>query len=120
MSLHREGAIVQSSFKNIIRKPFEWHLFTLGAFVIGLFYLQIVITPAMFMALLGFSTFDFLAYDIAMNVVIVCSVIGIILGILWAERIRKTLGIVTFMAYLLSTPEIDGWRDSSGSKITQK
>lgn len=115
-----KGVHVQSQLKNIIRKPFEWHLFALGAFVIGLFYLQIVVTPAILMTFLGFSTFSFLAYDTALIVVIVSSLIGLVLGILWAERIRRTLGIVTFTAYLLSTPEIDGWRDASGSKIKQK
>ncbi|WDE10642.1 hypothetical protein [Thalassomonas haliotis] len=109
-----------STLKNIIVKPLEWHLAFLGVFVISLFYLQIVSAPTFFMALIGISAFNYLEYDTALNVVYGCSFIGLVLGVLWAERIRRTLGIVTFTAYLLSTPEIDGWRDSAGNKIQRK
>ncbi|QBG34636.1 hypothetical protein [Litorilituus sediminis] len=56
----------------------------------------------------------------ALYVVYGCGFIGVIVGFIWAERIRKTLGIVTFTAYLLSTPEIDGWRDISGNRVKRK
>ena len=106
--------------KRIITKPFEWHLYLLGGFVICLFYLQIVITPMFFVGLLGSISLNYLAVDSALIVIYGCTFIGLILGVLWAERIRKTLGIVTFHAYLLSTPEIDGWRDSSGNRICKR
>jgi len=111
---------VRSTLKNIIIKPLEWHLLFLGFFVVTLFYLQIVITPTILMALIGLIAFNFIEYDTALNIVYGCSFIGAILGVLWAERIRKTLGIVTFTAYLLSTPEIDGWRDTSGNRVKRK
>ena len=72
------------------------------------------------MAFIGLTAFNFIKYDMAMNIVYGFSFIGAILGVLWAERIRKKLGIVTFTAYLLSTPEIDGWRDTSGNRIKRK
>jgi hypothetical protein len=37
--------------------------------------------------------------------------LGFIAGLIWAERIRRTIGILTFHSYLLSTPEIEGWRN---------
>jgi len=106
--------------KSIIQKPFEWHLYLLGGFVICLFYLQIVITPMVLVGFLGTISFNYLEYESALIVIIICALLGLILGFIWAERIRKTLGIVTFHAYLLSTPEIDGWRDPSGKKLSKR
>ena len=106
--------------KRIITKPLEWHLYFLGGFVICLFYLQIVVTPIVFIGLLGTISLNFLEYDSAFIIICGCIFIGLVLGILWAERIRKTLGIVTFHAYLLSTPEIDGWRDGRGNRVSKR
>ncbi len=72
------------------------------------------------MTLIGFSAFYFLEQGIAIKVVCCSAFFGLVLGVLWAERIRRTMGIITFTAYLLSTPEIDGWRDATGKKIQRK
>lgn len=108
-----------NTIQKIIAKPMEWHLIFLGFFVVSLFYMQIVITPTILVGLMGITAFNFLEYNSAINVVYVCTFIGSILGFIWAERIRKSLGIITFHSYLLSTPEIDGWRDSTGNKINK-
>jgi len=70
--------------------------------------------------LLGTISFNYLEYESALIVIIICVLVGLILGFVWAERIRKTLGIVTFHAYLLSTPEIEGWRDKNGNKLSKR
>ena len=111
---------VRSTIKSIIVKPMEWHLASLAFFVVSLFYLQIVITPTILVGVIGVTAFNFLEYGLAINVVYGFAFAGSFLGVIWAERIRKSLGIVAFHAYLLSTPEIDGWRDSAGNKISKK
>jgi len=108
------------SIKGMLLKPLEWHLYLLGILVVTLFYIQLVVTPMFFVGLIGLLGFHFFAYEQAMLVVYCCLGLGFILGLLWAERIRRTLGIITFHAYLLSTPEIDGWRDPSGNRITKR
>jgi len=110
---------VRSTIKSIIVKPMEWHLAFLGFFVVSLFYLQ-VITPTILVGFIGVTAFNFLENGLAINVVYGFAFTGSFIGVIWAERIRKSLGIVAFHAYLLSTPEIDGWRDSAGNKISKK
>ncbi|WP_156115772.1 hypothetical protein [Colwellia psychrerythraea] len=103
----------------MIIKLLELHLYLLGGFVICLFYLQIVVTPIIFVGLLGTVSLNYLEYSSSLIIITGCIFIGLVLGLFWAERIRKTLGIVTFHAYLLSTPEIDGWRDGKGNRISE-
>ena len=81
--------------------------------------MQIVITPMFLIGLLGTISLNYLEYEIALGVIFSFALIGLILGFIWAERVRKSLGIVTFNAYLLSTPEIDGWRDQSGNRVSK-
>jgi hypothetical protein len=106
--------------KLIIIKPMEWHLVFMGAFVIVLFYLQIIASPTIIIGLIGTIAFNFFEFNSAMNVVYGFLLIGFFIGVFWAERIRRSFGIVTFHSYLLSTPEIDGWRDGAGNKINRK
>ncbi|AOT08497.1 hypothetical protein [Pseudoalteromonas luteoviolacea] len=89
-------------------KIFEWHLYFLGYLVFLLLYLQIVIVPIFFMGLLG--TIAYLHFDhfTASILIVGCLLLGLLVGLYWAERTRRGLGIITFHAYLLSTPEIDG------------
>ena len=101
-----------SLIKNLLVKPLEWHLILLGMLVYVLFYLQIVLTPTFVIGVLGIIAFDFYDQTTAKYITIAMTGLGLIVGIFWAERIRKTIGIITFHAYLLSTPEIDGWRDT--------
>ena len=109
-----------NKIKPIIIKPMEWYLVFMGAFVICLFYIQIVTSPAIIIGLIGTTAFNFLEFENAMYVVCGGVLIGFFIGVFWAERIRRSLGIVTFHSYLLSTPEIDGWRDGAGNKIKRK
>ncbi|WP_025820673.1 hypothetical protein [Shewanella marina] len=98
-------------FFHFIIKPLEYHCYFLAVAMIALLYLQIVISPAGILSLIAASSFFFLSFEIARYVVGLACLVGLIIGVIWAEKIRKTIGVLTFHAYLLSTPEIDGWRE---------
>ncbi len=95
-------------------KLLELHLYGLGYLMVALLYLQIVVAPAGILVLLSAVSFAFFSVEVAIYIVGASGLIGLGLGVVWAERVRRTHGILTFHAYLLSTPEIDGWRDRNG------
>ena len=103
--------------KAILIKPLEWFVLAPGCFVVFLLYIQIVITPAFLLPLTALWPLSLVAPDNIETILGALALVGTVLGIVWAERIRKQHGIVTFHAYLLSTPEIDGWRDANGKVI---
>lgn len=100
-----------------LTRPLEWHFYLLAFFMIALLYLQIVISPAGLLLLLSAPAFEFLPFEQALWLSAGVGVIGLGIGIFWAESIRRAQGILTFHSYLLSTPEIDGWRDRAGNVI---
>jgi hypothetical protein len=106
--------------RDILVKPLEWHMYGLGYLMIGWLYVQIVISPMVILAMLSLVSFECVDSEVAVNIVRSVSVIGFFLGIYWAERVRKTHGILNFHSYLLSTPEIDGWRDRNGNVIRRR
>ncbi|QQX81580.1 hypothetical protein JK628_06885 [Shewanella sp. KX20019] len=105
--------------RDILGKPFEWHMYGLGYLMVGWLYIQIVISPMAILAMLSLVSFEFVDSDVALNILYSALLIGFIIGIYWAERVRRTHGVLNFHSYLLSTPEIDGWRDRSGNVIAR-
>ncbi|WP_028109122.1 hypothetical protein [Ferrimonas futtsuensis] len=90
-----------------------------GYLLVAWLYLHIVLSPTLLcllLLLLGASVVEQLP---SMTLVYGVGGAGALAGLFWAERIRRTLGIINFHAYLLSTPEIDGWRDGQGRKLTR-
>ncbi|ESP93279.1 hypothetical protein [Pseudoalteromonas luteoviolacea] len=101
----------------MITKVLEWHLIFLGSVVVSLLYLQIVLSPVFFMGILGLISIQFFDQSTAIHITTGCALLGSILGFFWAERIRRSTGIITFHSYLLSTPEIDGYSHPSSNKL---
>ncbi|WP_281212883.1 hypothetical protein [Shewanella insulae] len=103
--------------KQLIMKPLEGYLDLTAWLIFAWLYFQIVLSATAIFCMLsvfGFYLFDF---ETALNICYGIAGVGAIAGVVWAERVRKTLGIITFHAYLLSTPEIEGWRDKHGNVI---
>jgi len=48
--------------------------------------------------------------DISTSVIATFSGIGLFIGIVWAEKIRRTIGLSNFHGRLIGHPEIDGSR----------
>ncbi|WP_133406516.1 hypothetical protein [Parashewanella tropica] len=106
--------------KLLIIKPLEGYLHLTAWLIFAWLYFQIVFAATALFCMFSLVSFYFLDFDTALNVVYGVSAIGFIAGIFWAESIRKKHGIITFHAYLLSTPEIEGWRDKDGNVIKRR
>ena len=106
--------------KTILIKSIEWFVLGPGCFVVFLLYIQIVITPAILLPLVALWPLSLVTPESIELYLGALALAGAVVGILWAERIRRRHGIITFHAYLLSTPEIDGWRDANGKIIGQQ
>lgn len=98
-------------------KPLEWYIYAQGYLLVAWLYIQIVISPMGIFALCTLCTLDIFGLENFFPALYYSLGGGLVVGILWAERIRRTIGILTFHAYLLSTPEIEGRRDRNGNVI---
>jgi hypothetical protein len=74
-------------------------------FIEAIFWLLIFLSPVLFFALIAlfYNKSNILFYSLLS--------IGIILGVLFAEWVRKKYGCSTFMGRLLGTPEIIDYED---------
>ena len=79
-------------------------------------WLQIVASP--FLIGLGIGAFIYFPDPTLTNLIIaiVISLVGLILGIIWATKIWKTKGTVWFMSRLSATPELDNLVDTEKEK----
>ena len=99
--------------RSILAFPFELFITLLGYGIFMCFYLQIVLVPTVLFALTSAFSLGYTDYDTAVNIIYGSSFIGALIGIFWAERIRKKYSIFGFHGYLINHPEIDGWQQSS-------
>ncbi|RYV01233.1 hypothetical protein SOPP22_12555 [Shewanella sp. OPT22] len=106
--------------KSLIIKPIEGYLLLTSWLILTLLYLQIVFSATAIFCMVGLLSFYFIEFQFALNVIYGASLLGFVSGVVWAERIRKRHGIVTFHGYLLSTPEIEGWRDKDGNIVRSR
>ncbi len=83
----------------------------LKSLIEGVCWIQLMMTPVL-LAGLGLFVFFMIKHitqiDTTLKFVIPILLIALILGVYWAERIRKSTGCVNFMGRLLGTPEING------------
>ena len=106
--------------KLIIMKPLEGYLHLTAWLIFAWLYFQIILSATALFCMPSLFSFYFFEFNTALNIVYGASGLGFIVGIWWAENIRKTHGIITFHAYLLSTPEIESWRDRYGNVIKKR
>lgn len=92
-----------------MHKVFEYIMEIIG-------WLQIVASP--FLIGLGIGAFIYFPDPTLTNLIIaiVISLVGLILGIIWATKIWKTKGTVWFMSRLSATPELDNLVDTEKEK----
>ncbi|WP_448547656.1 hypothetical protein [Thalassotalea fusca] len=103
----------------IIIKPLEWHIYLIAILCIVWLYLVIVLCPTFILTFVGALCLNFVFTDMSLETLYYLAAIGAVLGLIWAENIRRNMGILTFHSYLLSTPEIDGWRNKKGERIVR-
>ncbi|MCW8330261.1 hypothetical protein MD588_15740 [Photobacterium sp. SDRW27] len=83
----------------------------LKTFIPVLLWLKIALSPTFVAGLI--AVLICVARD-TFSAPLVVAVMGVVLltGAIWAERIRRTVGILAFHSRLISTPEIDGRKNS--------
>ena len=75
-------------------------------FINTIFWLWLFIVPTGIMGFLGFWLYEKHHDNLFYSIII--TVVGIILGIVLAEHVRKKYGLDNFFGRLLATPDIDG------------
>ena len=93
----------------LLIKPIEWLVYLLAFLGCALLWLWVASTPFFVFAVLGLLGY---AADEVHGLYWLYAGLttGSLLGIVYAEWIRRKYGCIEFMGKLLSTPEIEGWR----------
>lgn len=76
-------------------------------FVALLAWVQIMIAPFSGGVIIGFLVWGSRKDTTGMIVGIVIALVGLVMGIMWAEKIRKREGTMTFISKARSSPELD-------------
>jgi hypothetical protein len=83
-------------------------------------WLQIAIAPLIVGGVAGFFIYAYHPTRVCLAIAILASVIGLVLGIQWANRVERKRGVVEHMSRAIATPELDqNNEDSSQQHITQ-
>ena len=80
----------------------------IAKFVHLLLWLSVALSPTLFGVMIGVVLKFNLTGQLSELALPVCSAIGFALGAIWAERIRKTVGLSAFLGRLVGHRDIDG------------
>ena len=81
-------------------------------------WIQIVLSPTLLGIGFGFGIYYYFPNQNGMILGITLSVIGFIIGLIWATKKFKTTGTIHFLSRISSTPEIDKI-EKNGNGITE-
>lgn len=70
-------------------------------------WLQIAVAPLIVGGVAGFFIYAYYPNNLGVSMAVLTTVIGLVLGILWANRVRKKRGTVEHMSRVIATPELD-------------
>ena len=70
-------------------------------------WLRIVISPTLAFAFIGAFVFLYFRGDLGIVLWILTTLLGVVLGVLWANRISRTMSPVYFMSQVIASPELD-------------
>lgn len=85
----------------------DFFLKLVSLFVQLLLWLGVVISPVLGGAMLSFFICDYLD-EVNWFVIYTCLGLGLIIGIVWAEHVRRNIGLSYFHGRVSAHPEIDG------------
>ena len=74
-------------------------------FLIG--WLRIVLSPLAIGVIVGFIVSKGFAGTSGITIGVGCALIGLIIGIIWAERVRKREGSMNFLGKVNASPELN-------------
>lgn len=86
----------------------------IAKFVHLLLWLAVAMSPTLIGVAVGFIAKFNLSGQLSELAIPVCSTLGFILGALWAEHTRKTIGLSAFLGRLVGHRDIDGLPTKNG------
>lgn len=76
-------------------------------FVYVLLWLKLAVSPALIsLSIAAFISIE--SDEVNLYLIVTLALIGLVVGVAWAERIRRTIGLSAFHGRLIAHPEIDG------------
>ena len=78
-----------------------------AAFVQVLLWLRLALSPVLGSAVVAFII-CYSMNELNIIVISICLSIGLIIGFIWAEKIRRNVGLSYFLGKLIAHQEIDG------------
>lgn len=79
-------------------------------------WFRIVISPTLIGVILGGVFYYLFQNQIGKILWTICTIIGCLLGVIWASRIWKKQGTTTFISKVIATPELDNLDDNEKTK----
>ncbi len=76
------------------------------AIVEAIYWVNIFIVPLVFLGVLGYVVNYHVHNTLSFIFFIVCLVSGALLGIIWAERVRKKVGCVNYINRIFETNDV--------------
>jgi hypothetical protein len=78
-------------------------------FINTIYWLWLVITPLIPISIFGFWLYDKSSENVPF--IILLGILGLIIGIAWAEKTRKQQGLATFFSKIINSDDIDESED---------
>ena len=82
-------------------------LYAIAAVVIVFKWLAIVLAPTLALGIMGLIICD-IRDEMNLEIIYILMSLGVLLGVVWAEIIRRKYGLIEFDGKLIGHPDIDG------------
>ena len=84
-------------------------------FINAIYWLWLVIVPTSVLGLVGFVLYQKDKENLPYSILL--TLIGLVLGVRWAERVRKKHGLSFYFAQVMATPDLDKKNEDDEVKI---
>jgi len=76
-------------------------------------WLQIALAPTVVGGVVGFFIYAYYPNSVGLALAILAALVGVVFGIVWANRIENKRGVVQHMSRVIATPELDDQAEDS-------
>lgn len=88
----------------------------LGGIIEWIGWFQIVLSPLLIGTALGFGIYYNWTTIFGLIIWILLSILGLVIGVIWATRKFKTTGTINFLSNIAASPELDEQYDNKSEK----
>ena len=74
-------------------------------------FLQIAVSPLLIGANTGLGIVTLFPHTIGVVLAVLVTLVGLVLGIVWANQVNRKRGVVEHMSRVIATPELDKQED---------